>query len=92
MSGAGVNADASGDGEVVAGDAAGGVRGEEGHGFGDVGGRAEQALERFRLLHNTASLRAGWLEKRLRFQEDLLPLIKACMDAAAAGRIRGPAR
>ncbi|MET7334754.1 helix-turn-helix domain-containing protein [Nonomuraea sp. NPDC005650] len=43
----------------------------------------EQALERFRLLHNTASLRAGWLEKRLRFQEDLLPLIEARMDAAA---------
>ncbi|MEV0234115.1 helix-turn-helix domain-containing protein [Nonomuraea sp. NPDC050786] len=40
----------------------------------------EQALERFRLLHSTASLRAGWLEKRLRFQEDLLPLIKARMD------------
>jgi AcrR family transcriptional regulator len=42
----------------------------------------EQALERFRLLHNTASLRAGWLEKRLRFQEDLLPLIETRMDAA----------
>ena len=43
----------------------------------------QQALERFRLLHDTASLRAGWLEKRLRFQEDLLPLIEARMDAAA---------
>jgi AcrR family transcriptional regulator len=43
----------------------------------------EQALERFRLLHNTASLRAGYLEKRLRFQDDLLPLIKARMDTAA---------
>jgi AcrR family transcriptional regulator len=43
----------------------------------------EQALERFRLLHKTASLRAGWLEKRLRFQEDLLPLVKARMDATA---------
>ncbi|MFJ9020267.1 TetR/AcrR family transcriptional regulator [Streptomyces sp. NPDC102259] len=43
----------------------------------------EQALERFRLLHNTASLRAGWLEKRLRFQENLLPLIETRMDAAA---------
>ncbi|MFI5678346.1 TetR/AcrR family transcriptional regulator [Streptomyces cellulosae] len=42
----------------------------------------EQALERFRLLHNTPSLRAGWLEKRLRFQEDLLPLVEARMDAA----------
>ncbi|MEU7164569.1 helix-turn-helix domain-containing protein [Streptomyces morookaense] len=42
----------------------------------------EQTLERFRLLHNTASLRAGWLEKRLRFQENLLPLIETRMDAA----------
>ncbi|MBI0379260.1 TetR family transcriptional regulator [Streptomyces albiflaviniger] len=42
----------------------------------------EQALERFRLLHNTASLRAGWLEKRLRFQEELLPLVEARMGAA----------
>ena len=37
----------------------------------------EQALKRFRLLHGTASLRAGWLEKRLRFQDALLPLITA---------------
>lgn len=37
----------------------------------------EQALKRFRLLHNTASLRAGWFEKRLRFQDDLTPLITA---------------
>ncbi|MFJ4854904.1 MULTISPECIES: TetR/AcrR family transcriptional regulator [unclassified Streptomyces] len=43
----------------------------------------EQALERFRLLHHTASLRAGWLEKRLRFQEDLLPLVRARTGAAA---------
>ncbi|MEK8173077.1 helix-turn-helix domain-containing protein [Streptomyces sp. M19] len=45
----------------------------------------EQALERFRLLHNTASLRAGWLEKRLRFQEDLLPLVEARMGVAVGG-------
>ncbi|MFF4749360.1 TetR/AcrR family transcriptional regulator [Streptomyces sp. NPDC002514] len=43
----------------------------------------EQALARFRLLHNTASLRAGWLEKRLRFQDELLPLVRTRMDAAA---------
>ena len=42
----------------------------------------EQALERFRLLHNTPSLRAGWLEKRLQFQEDLAPLVEARMNAA----------
>ncbi|MGC4940336.1 helix-turn-helix domain-containing protein [Kribbella sp. DT2] len=41
----------------------------------------EQALERFRLLHGTAALRAGWLEKRLRLQEDLLPFVKARMGA-----------
>jgi AcrR family transcriptional regulator len=51
----------------------------------------EQALERFRLLHNTASLRAGYLEKRLRFQEDLLPLIEARMDAAT-GSVGAKAR
>jgi AcrR family transcriptional regulator len=43
---------------------------------------SREQLERFRLLHGTASLRAGWLEKRLRFQEDLLPLIKVRMDTA----------
>jgi AcrR family transcriptional regulator len=42
----------------------------------------EQALERFRLLNSTPSLRAGWLEKRLRFQEDLLPLVKGRMPTA----------
>ncbi|MEU1495731.1 hypothetical protein ABZ456_36495 [Streptomyces sp. NPDC005776] len=46
----------------------------------------EEALERFRLLHNTASLRAGWLEKRLRFQENLLPLIETRMDAVAGSQ------
>lgn len=42
-SGVGVNTDTAGDGEVVAGDVAGGVRGEEGYGFGDVGGSADAA-------------------------------------------------
>ena len=51
----------------------------------------EQALERFRLLHNTASLRAGWLEKRLRFQEDLLPFIEARM-GSGSGRTDPRAR
>jgi AcrR family transcriptional regulator len=46
----------------------------------------EQALERFRLLHNTASLRAGWLEKGLRFQESLLPLVEARMDPATGNK------
>ena len=43
----------------------------------------EEALERFRLLHDTASLRAGYLEKRLRFQEDLLPLVEARLGIGA---------
>ncbi|MGW4517291.1 SDR family NAD(P)-dependent oxidoreductase [Streptomyces sp. NPDC004393] len=51
----------------------------------------DQALERFRLLHNTASLRAGWLEKRLRFQENLLPLIETRMDADVTA-VRADAR
>ncbi len=44
-----------------------------------------QALQRFRLLHHTASLRAGWLDKRLRFQQELLPLITERMDTPAGG-------
>ena len=48
-----------------------------------------QALERFRLLHTTASLRAGWLEKRLRFQDDLLPLVRARMPGASELAARG---
>ncbi|MHC3475585.1 TetR/AcrR family transcriptional regulator [Streptomyces sp. 7R007] len=51
----------------------------------------EEALKRFRLLHNTASLRAGWLEKRLRFQEDLLPLVEPRLDATG-GTARAKAR
>lgn len=51
----------------------------------------EQALERFRLVHTTASLRAGRLEKRLRFQEDLLPLIEARMDGGAGSAVRARA-
>jgi AcrR family transcriptional regulator len=42
----------------------------------------EQALQRFRLLNSTPSLRAAWLEKRLRFQKDLLPFVKGRMDTA----------
>ncbi|WP_410597251.1 TetR/AcrR family transcriptional regulator [Amycolatopsis sp. lyj-23] len=42
----------------------------------------EDALERFRLLHATAALRAGWLEKRLRIQEELLPLVTARLGPA----------
>ncbi|MFH8442176.1 TetR/AcrR family transcriptional regulator [Streptomyces sp. NPDC018026] len=45
----------------------------------------EQALQRFRLLHTTASLRAGYLEKQLRLQENLLPLVEARMGAAVGG-------
>lgn len=42
----------------------------------------EQALQRFRILYTTAALRAGWLEKSSRYQEQLLPLVEARMDSA----------
>ncbi|MBB4688460.1 TetR/AcrR family transcriptional regulator [Amycolatopsis jiangsuensis] len=42
----------------------------------------ERALARFRLMHDTASLRAGWLAKALRLQEELLPLVEARMGVA----------
>ncbi|MEQ6024894.1 hypothetical protein SOM70_20185 [Streptomyces salinarius] len=77
-------ADTAGDREVVAGDV--GVWEALRAGFAAVlslHDDREQALQRFRLLHNTASLRAGWLEKRLRFQEELLPLVEARMDVTA---------
>lgn len=44
----------------------------------------DQALDRFRLVYATASLRASWVGKRLRFQEDLLPLIEIRMGADAS--------
>ncbi|MFK0173497.1 TetR/AcrR family transcriptional regulator [Streptomyces sp. NPDC090306] len=37
----------------------------------------EQALERLRLVHRTDSLRAAYLGKRVRCQEELLPLLEA---------------
>lgn len=37
----------------------------------------EEALERFRLVHQTDSLRAAYLGKRMRCQEELLPLLEA---------------
>jgi AcrR family transcriptional regulator len=43
----------------------------------------EQALKRFRLLHQTPSLRAGWFEKRLRFQDELLPLLTTRMNGTS---------
>jgi AcrR family transcriptional regulator len=51
----------------------------------------EQALQRFRLLNSTPSLRAGWLEKRLRFQTDLLPLVKERMDPGPGADARARA-
>jgi AcrR family transcriptional regulator len=50
----------------------------------------EQALERFRLVHHTDSLRAAYLGKRVRCQEELLPLLEARL--AASGTDRGQAR
>lgn len=45
-----------------------------------------QALARLRLVHGTASLRAGALEKRLGLQGDLLPLVRARMGLKAGAR------
>ncbi|GAA1329260.1 TetR/AcrR family transcriptional regulator [Pseudonocardia xinjiangensis] len=50
----------------------------------------EQALERFRLVHHTDSLRAAYLGKRVRCQEELLPLLEA--RPAPSGTGRGQAR
>lgn len=50
----------------------------------------DQALERFRLVHNTESLRAAYLGKRARCQEELLPLLEA--RPAPSGMGRGQAR
>jgi len=50
-----------------------------------------QAEQRFRLLHSTPSLRAGWLDKRLRFQEEILPLITGRMGAEDAADPRARA-
>ncbi|GAA1916486.1 TetR/AcrR family transcriptional regulator [Streptantibioticus ferralitis] len=50
----------------------------------------EQALQRFRLVHHTDSLRAAYLGKRVRCQEELLPLLEARL--APSGTDRGQAR
>ncbi|WP_225094599.1 TetR/AcrR family transcriptional regulator [Streptomyces sp. CoH27] len=50
----------------------------------------EEALERFRLVHHTDSLRAAYLGKRVRCQEALMPLLEARM--TPSGTDRGQAR
>lgn len=50
----------------------------------------QEALERLRLVHNTDSLRAAYLGKRVRCQEELLPLLEA--RPAHAGLGKGQAR
>lgn len=50
----------------------------------------EQALERLRLVHGTDSLRAAYLGKRVRCQEELLPLLESRL--ARSGADRGQAR
>ncbi|MCM2411371.1 TetR/AcrR family transcriptional regulator [Streptomyces sp. RKAG290] len=46
----------------------------------------EDAWERFRLVHHTDSLRAAHLGKRVRCQEELLPLLEARPGPSGAGR------
>ncbi|MFF7157345.1 TetR family transcriptional regulator [Streptomyces sp. NPDC008139] len=48
----------------------------------------EQALERFRLIHRTDSLRAAYLGKRVRCQEELLPLLEARLAPSGADRVQ----
>src|SRR5690606_39542456 len=52
------------------------------------------ALARSRLIHTTASLRAAYLGKRVRLQEELVPLVEARLDGsvAAAGSATTRAR
>jgi AcrR family transcriptional regulator len=50
-----------------------------------------QALQRFRLVHRTDSLRAAYLGKRVRFQEELLPLLEARLTPSGTAD-RGQAR
>ncbi|GHD54092.1 TetR/AcrR family transcriptional regulator [Streptomyces galbus] len=50
----------------------------------------EEALERFRLVHDTDSLRATYLRKRARCQEELLPLLEPRL--TPPGTDRGQAR
>jgi AcrR family transcriptional regulator len=51
----------------------------------------EEALERFRLVHYTDSLRAAYLGKRVRCQDELLPLIEARLTPSGTGRGRARA-
>ncbi|WP_367123822.1 TetR/AcrR family transcriptional regulator [Streptomyces phytohabitans] len=51
----------------------------------------EDALQRFRLVHRTDSLRAGYLGKRVRCQEELLPLVEARLGSSRADRARARA-
>jgi hypothetical protein len=51
----------------------------------------EEALERFRLVHRTDSLRAAYLGKRVRCQEELLPLLEARLTPTGADRGRARA-
>ncbi|BBA97174.1 putative TetR family transcriptional regulator [Actinacidiphila reveromycinica] len=45
-----------------------------------------EALERFRLVHRTDSLRAAYLGKRVRLQEAVLPLLEARLAPSGIGR------
>ncbi|MEU6973760.1 hypothetical protein AB0A71_39760 [Kitasatospora aureofaciens] len=46
----------------------------------------EEGLQRFRLVHHTDSLRAAYLGKRVRCQEELLPLLEAGLAPSGTGR------
>ncbi|MFD8708562.1 TetR/AcrR family transcriptional regulator [Kitasatospora sp. NPDC059648] len=51
----------------------------------------EEGLQRFRLVHRTDSLRAAYLGKRVRCQEELLPLLEARLAPSGTGRVEARA-
>lgn len=51
----------------------------------------EEVLERFRLVHHTDSLRAAHLGKRVRLQEELLPLLEARLATSGTNKTQARA-
>lgn len=80
-------ADTAGEREVIAGDVAGGVRGEEGHRFGDVG-RSADAAQRDVPCPGVRSRPRALLEERER-PRAVLATAFACLDAASMTWVAG---
>jgi AcrR family transcriptional regulator len=56
-----------------------------------VNANSEQALERLRVVYHTDSLRAANLRKRVRLQEELLPLLEARLTPSGAEKAQARA-